>query len=150
MRGVEKHQLKSPEFRVHAELIRSMTKKYRVTYIAIDCTGIGHGVYQLVKEFFPAAVGLNYSPDLKNNLVLKAQDLIRSKRFQFDAGWSDLAAAFMAIKKTLTESQRQVTFTAARSEEGGHADLAWAFMHAMHKEPLAVGQQQSKNILEFY
>lgn len=150
MRGVEKHQLKSPDFRVHAELIRSMTKKYRVTYIAIDCTGIGHGVYQLVKEFFPAAVGLNYSPDLKNNLVLKAQDLIRSKRFQFDAGWTDLAAAFMAIKKTLTESQRQVTFTAARSEEGGHADLAWAFMHAMHKEPLAVGQQQSKNILEFY
>ena len=150
MRGVEKHQLKSPDFRVHAELIRSMTKKYRVTYIAIDCTGIGNGVYQLVKEFFPAAVGLNYSPDLKNNLVLKAQDLIRSKRFQFDAGWSDLAAAFMSIKKTLTESQRQVTFTAARSEEGGHADLAWAFMHAMHKEPLAVGQQQSKNILEFY
>ena len=150
MRGVEKHQLKSPDFRVHAELIRSMTKKYRVTYIAIDCTGIGNGVYQLVKEFFPAAVGLNYSPDLKNNLVLKAQDLIRSKRFQFDAGWTDLAAAFMAIKKTLTESQRQVTFTAARSEEGGHADLAWAFMHAMHKEPLAVGQQQSKNILEFY
>ena len=150
MRGVEKHQLKSPDFRVHAELIRSMTKKYRVTYIAIDCTGIGHGVYQLVKEFFPAAVGLNYSPDLKNNLVLKAQDLIRNKRFQFDAGWTDLAAAFMAIKKTLTESQRQVTFTAARSEEGGHADLAWAFMHAMHKEPLAVGQQQSKNILEFY
>lgn len=149
MRGVEKHQLKSPDFRVHAELIRSMTKKYRVTYIAIDCTGIGHGVYQLVKEFFPAAVGLNYSPDLKNNLVLKAQDLIRSKRFQFDAGWTDLAAAFMAIKKTLTESQRQVTFTAARSEEGGHADLAWAFMHAMHKEPLAV-EQQSKNILEFY
>jgi phage FluMu gp28-like protein len=149
MRGVEKHQLKSPDFRVHAELIRSMTKKYRVTYIAIDCTGIGNGVYQLVKEFFPAAVGLNYSPDLKNNLVLKAQDLIRSKRFQFDAGWTDLAAAFMAIKKTLTESQRQVTFTAARSEEGGHADLAWAFMHAMHKEPLAV-EQQSKNILEFY
>lgn len=150
MRGIEKHQLKSPDFRVHAELIRSMIEKYRVTYIAIDVTGIGHGVYQLVKEFFPAVVALNYSPDLKNNLVLKAQDLIRSKRFQFDAGWSDLAAAFMSIKKTLTESQRQVTFTAARSEEGGHADLAWAFMHAMHKEPLAVGQQQSKNILEFY
>ena len=126
-----------------------MTKKYRVTYIAIDVTGIGHGVHQLVKEFFPSVVGLNYSPDLKNNLVLKAQDLIRSKRFQFDAGWTDLAAAFMAIKKTLTESKRKVTFTAARSEEGGHADLAWAFMHAMHKEPLAV-EQQSKNILEFY
>jgi uncharacterized protein YjcR len=150
LRGIEKHQLKSPDFRVHAELIRSMMQKYRVTYIAIDCTGIGNGVYQLVKEFFPAVVGLNYSPDLKNNLVLKAQDIIRSKRFQFDAGWTDVASAFMAIKKTLTDSQRQVTFKSARSEEGGHADLAWAFMHAMHKEPLAVGSQHSKNILEFY
>ena len=149
-RAIEKHQLKSPDFRVHAELIRSMCQKYNVTYIAIDVTGIGHGVHQLIKEFFPAVVALNYSPDLKNELVLKAQDLIRSKRFQFDAGWTDLASAFMAIKKTLTDSQRQVTYKAARSDEGGHADLAWAFMHAMHKEPLATGSQHSKNILEFY
>ena len=149
-RAIEKHQLKSPDFRVHAELIRSMCQKYNVTYIAIDVTGIGHGVHQLIKEFFPAVVALNYSPDLKNELVLKAQDLIRSKRFQFDAGWTDLASAFMAIKKTLTDSQRQVTYKAARSDECGHADLAWAFMHAMHKEPLATGSQHSKNILEFY
>lgn len=149
-RAIEKHQLKSPDFRVHAELIRSMCQKYNVTYIAIDVTGIGHGVHQLIKDFFPAVVALNYSPDLKNELVLKAQDLIRSKRFQFDAGWTDLASAFMAIKKTLTDSQRQVTYKAARSDEGGHADLAWAFMHAMHKEPLATGSQHSKNILEFY
>ena len=127
-----------------------MLQKYHVTYIAIDCTGIGYGVYNLVKEFFPAVVGLNYSPDLKNQLVLKALDLIRSKRFQFDAGWTDVAAAFMAIKKTMTDSQRHVTYKAARSEEGGHADLAWAFMHAMHKEPIAVGSQNSKSILEFY
>lgn len=149
-RGIERHQLKSPDFRVHAELIQSMCKKYNVTYIAIDVTGIGHGVHQLIKEFFPAVVALNYSPDLKNELVLKAQDLIRSKRFQFDGGWSDVASAFMAIKKTLTDSQRQVTYKASRSEEGGHADLAWAFMHAMHKEPLAINSQNSKNILEFY
>lgn len=149
-RAIEKHQLKSPDFRVHAELIRSICQKYNVTYIAIDVTGIGHGVHQLIKEFFPAVVALNYSPDLKNELVLKAQDLIRSKRFQFDAGWSDLASAFMAIKKTLTTNQRQITYKAARSEEGGHADLAWAFMHAMHKEPLAVNSQNSKSILEFF
>lgn len=150
LRAIEKHQLKSPDFRVHAELIRSMLQKYRVTYIAIDCTGIGHGVYNLVKEFYPAVVGLNYSPALKNELVLKAQDIIRGRRFQFDAGWTDVATAFMAIKKTMTESQRQITYKAARSEEGGHADLAWAFMHAMHKEPIAIGSQDSKRIMEFY
>lgn len=150
LRAIEKHQLKNPDFRVHAELIRSMLQKYRVTYIAIDCTGIGYGVYNLVKEFYPSVVGLNYSPALKNELVIKAQDIIRGRRFQFDAGWTDVAAAFMAIKKTMTESQRHVTYKAARSEEGGHADLAWAFMHAMHKEPIAVGSQNSKSILEFY
>ncbi|MDO9177421.1 MAG: terminase ATPase subunit family protein [Agitococcus sp.] len=150
MRGIEKHQFKGSDFKDQAEFIRAMTKKYRVTYIAIDVTGIGEGVYQLVKEFFPAVVALRYSPDMKNQLILKAQDLIRSKRFQFDAGWTDVAAAFMAIKKTLTESQRQVTFTASRSEEGGHADLAWAAMHAMHKEPLAISGQHSKNIVEIY
>lgn len=150
IRAVEKHQFKGADFRAQAEYIENMTKKYRVTHIGIDVTGIGYGVYENVKAFFPTAVPFHYSPDLKNQLVLKAQDVIRSRRFQFDSGWTDLASAFTAIKRTLTDSQRQVTFKASRSEETGHADLAWATMHALHKEPLAIPSQHGRSIVEFY
>ena len=57
----------------------------------------------------------------------------------FDGGWTDLAQSFMAIRKTVTESGRQVTFKADRSDDVSHADLAWAAMHALSHEPLAVG-----------
>ncbi|MBF3543502.1 hypothetical protein ISG10_38300, partial [Burkholderia pseudomallei] len=40
----------------------------RREYIAIDTTGMGQGVYQLVRKFFPAAVALNYSPEVKTRL----------------------------------------------------------------------------------
>ncbi len=34
---------------------------------------------------------------------------------EYDAGWTDLSQSLMSIKKTLTASQRQMTFTAGRS-----------------------------------
>ncbi len=36
----------------------------------------------------------------------------------------------------MTGSGRQFTFEATRSEEVGHADLAWACMHVFANEPL--------------
>lgn len=36
-----------------------MTERYNVTYIGIDAIGLGEGIYQLVKQFYPAAVPLN-------------------------------------------------------------------------------------------
>lgn len=56
-------------------------------------------------------------------LVLKAMDVVHQGRFEFDAGWTDVAQSFMAIKKTMTGSGRQFTFEATRSEEVGHATL---------------------------
>lgn len=150
MRAVEKHQFKGGDFKAQAEVLRKITQRYRVTYMCIDTTGLGVAVYQNVKPFFPKAVALNYSVESKTLLVLKAQDVIRSRRFQFDSGWTDMAAAFMAIRKTLTDTQRQVTYKADRSEDTGHADLAWAAMNAMHKEPLAVGNHNSKSFMEIF
>ena len=69
-------------------------------------------------------------------LVMKAMDVIRNARLQFDAGWTDLAASLMAIRKTMTPSGRQMTFMAGRTDDTGHADLAWALFHALHNEPL--------------
>lgn len=135
-RILERQQFKGMDFDEQAEWIRKMTERYNVTFIGIDVTGIGQGVFQLVKQFFPNAKAFSYSPEVKTRLVLKALDVISKGRMEFDAGWTDVAASFMAIKKTTTPSGRQVTFEAGRSEDVSHADLAWATMHALANEPL--------------
>lgn len=135
-RVIEKHQWTGMDFAAQAEAIRKMTERYNVTYIGIDATGLGEGVYQLVKQFYPAVVAFKYSIEVKQRLILKMQDVIRRQRLEFDAGWTDLAQSFMAIRKTLTVSQRYVTYVADRNDEVSHADIAWATMHAIYNEPL--------------
>ena len=81
----------------------------------------------------------DYSVASKTALVIKAQSIFRAQRIEFDAGWSDLMAALMAIRPTLTASQKGVTYTARRNGEIGHADLAWALLHALSNEPLDAG-----------
>jgi hypothetical protein len=136
------------DFEAQASRIELITQSYNVTYIGIDVTGIGQGVFQLVKQFFPAATAFSYSPDVKVRLVLKAKDVITKGRLEFDAGWTDVAQSFMAIRKTTTASGRQVTFEAGRSEEISHADLAWACMHALANEPLEGQTGRNTNIME--
>lgn len=135
-RVLDRVQFRGLDFAEQAERIRKVCDSYNVTYIGIDVTGIGQGVYQLVRQFFPGATSFQYSPEVKTRLVLKALDVIRKGRLEFDAGATDLAAAFMAIRKTTTASGRQVTFEAGRAKDISHADLAWACMHAMANEPL--------------
>ncbi|MNV27873.1 Terminase-like family protein [compost metagenome] len=94
-------------------------------------------MHQIVKKFFPQVKGYQYSIEVKQRLVLKAQQVIHKGRLEFDAGWTDIAAAFMAIKRVLTASGRNVTYDSGRSEVTGHADLAWATMHALDNETLA-------------
>lgn len=135
-RVLEKMRFKGLDFAAQAEAIRKITKRYCVTFIGIDTSGLGQAVYQLVRVFYPAAVGFNYSIDVKARLVYKAYDVISKGRLEFDASHTDLAQSFMAIKQTTTESGKYITFKAGRSEEISHADLAWATMHALSKEPL--------------
>lgn len=148
-RVLDRVQFKGMDFEEQAKRIEKVTKAYNVTYIGIDTTGIGQGVFQLVKQFFPAARSFNYSPEVKVRLVLKAKDVIVKGRLEFDAGWSDLAASFMAIRKTTTASGRQFTFEAGRSKETSHADLAWACMHALANEPLEGSTSRNSSIMEF-
>ncbi|UCV02282.1 terminase ATPase subunit family protein [Dechloromonas denitrificans] len=135
-RVLDRVQFKGMDYEEQAARIKAVTECYNVTYIGIDMTGLGSAVYQLVKQFFPGVTGFNYSPEVKTRLVLKAMDVINKGRLEFDAGWTDLAASFMAIKKTTTQSGRQLTFDAGRSELTSHSDLAWACMHALSNEPL--------------
>ena len=134
-RVLEKLQLKG-DFEVQAEAIRAMTRKYRVTHIAIDKSGVGAAVFQLVRNFFPAVTGIDYSLQTKTAMVLKMKSVIARRRIEWDAGWTDLAQAFLSIRAELTKAQTQITYVASRSEATGHADLAWALMHAVFNEPL--------------
>lgn len=133
-----------------AERIRKFTEIYNVGYIGIDRTGIGDLVYELVQNFFPGVVGFRYTPEVKTRLVLKAMDVVGKGRLEFDAGWTDMAAAFMAIKKTTTASGNAMTFEAGRSETTSHADLAWATMHALAREPLEGMSASNQSSMEIF
>ncbi|WP_250901626.1 MULTISPECIES: hypothetical protein [unclassified Dyella] len=124
------------DFDAQAGNIRALCDRYRVADIAIDITGMGAGVYQLVKQFFPMARAIQYSPETKGQMVMKTQDVMNKGRLEFDAGWTDLAAAFMAIRKTMTASGRHMTYDASRSADVGHTGFAWSVMHSLIYEPL--------------
>ncbi|HIH2617657.1 TPA: terminase large subunit domain-containing protein [Burkholderia cenocepacia] len=148
-RVLERHRWKGIDFETQAEKIRELTQRYNVTYIAIDTTGIGHGVHQLVRQFFPRVVPIQYSPEVKNRLVLKGMSVIGKKRLEFDAGMTDLAQSFLSIRRAMTPSGTKMTYTAARNEEIGHADLAWACLHALDNEPLE-GASRARSTVEIY
>lgn len=149
-RILERHQWRGMDFRAQAEAIKQLTERYNVEYIGIDSTGIGHGVYQSVVEFFPQAREFVYNPAMKNALVLKAWDVINSGRLEFDAGDTDVIQSFMAIRRSTTASGNRPTYEASRSEDANHADLAWATMHALFNEPITGDSTQQHNIVELY
>ena len=150
-RVLEHHQWRGMDFAAQAKSIEDLTKKYHTDYIGIDSTGLGQGVFQNVRQFFPAAREIKYSPEIKTAMVLKAKDTITSGRLEYDTGSTDITQSFMAIRKTMTASGNRSTYEASRSEEASHADVAWAIMHALLNEPLTAGSgNDSPNILEFY
>nr|WP_316865117.1 terminase ATPase subunit family protein [Ralstonia mannitolilytica] len=148
-RVLEKHQFSGIDYEEQASAILRVCERYNVTHIGIDKTGIGDAVFKIVTRVRPDAKGYNYSPEVKTGLVLKAYDVISKGRLEFDAGWTDLAASFMAIKKTVTATGGRVTYQAGRSEDISHADLAWATMHALSNEPIEGVTATNTSILEF-
>jgi uncharacterized protein YjcR len=145
-RVLEKIIMHKQNWAHQAEVIKALTKKYNVEYIGIDSTGPGNGVYERVKEFFPAATEINYTQEMKTKLVLKAQEIIGQNRLEYNEKHTDIAIAFLAIRRTNTGSS--ITFVAARDLGIGHADVAWAIMHALIKEGLKItGTNKSTYIL---
>lgn len=148
-RVLEKHQFTGIDYEEQAAAILRVCERYNVTHIGIDKTGIGDAVYKIVTKVRPDAKGYSYSVEVKTALVLKAYDVISKGRLEFDAGWVDLAAAFMAIKKTVTATGGRVTYQAGRSEDISHADLAWATMHALSNEPIEGVSTTNTSFMEF-
>ena len=140
-RILEKHSWRGQSFKFQAEQVKKLTERFNVQHIGIDTTGIGYGVFDLVRDFYPRATSIHYSLETKNALVLKAQDTIQGSRIEWDAGWNDIAQAFLTIKRGTTNSG-QVTYSASRTDASGHADIAWAIMHALAHEPLNTNKQR--------
>lgn len=145
-RILEKHRLNGRDFAGQADFIRDVCRRYHVTDIAIDTTGHGLAVWELVSRWFPAARRIEYSVSSKTALVIKGQNVFRAGRIEFDAGWTDVMQAFMAIRPALTGSQRGVTYIARRDGQVGHADVAWAILNALSNEPLDAGTEDGAGV----
>ncbi|STQ74592.1 terminase large subunit domain-containing protein [Grimontia hollisae] len=142
-RVLEKHYWKGLNFQYQASQIDEAFHRYHVTYIGIDTTGVGYGVWDLVSAAHPReAVAIHYSNENKNRLVLKMIDVIDAGRLQYDAEHKDIAMAFMAIKRVASNSGNMMTFKAERSDTTGHADAFWAIAHALINEPLNTADAQ--------
>lgn len=147
-RILERHQFKGADFDDQAKFIQKTCNRFKVDFIGIDVSGLGIGVYQLVKQFRPDAVAYSYNVELKTRMVLKAMDVIGKGRLEWDAGYTDIPASFMAIRKAMTPSGRQATYQASRSEDASHADIAWATMHALLNEPLEGATAANSGFME--
>lgn len=71
-------------------------------------------MFQEVKKFYPMVQGLDYNADLKNEMVLKTQNLIQKRRLKFDSGDNDIVTSFMTVKKRITGTERLLMFLTVR------------------------------------
>lgn len=150
-RLLEYQTFKGGDFQEQANAILAMCERYNVTRLAIDNTGLGVGVSEIVVKSRPDATLLTYSAELKSKMVLKGLDVIGKGRFEFDTMHAvEVGSSFMAIKKQLTNSQRQITYVADRSEEASHADLAWACLQVLINEPFDGRMEEQTGTIEFY
>ena len=130
------------DYEAQANRIKSFCDDYNVTRIVIDKTGMGSGVFQEVKKFYPMAIGLDYNADLKNEMVLKTQNLIQKRRLKFDG--NEIITSFMTVKKRITGTGK-ITYVSDRSEDASHGDLSWAIMNCILNVPYGLNGDVSSN-----
>jgi hypothetical protein len=82
-RILERHQLRGLDFEQQAEFIRAVLARYTCTYLGIDAKGVGSGVYQLLAKpgAMPgcAVARIEYSLELKAQMIMKAQNVVRAR-----------------------------------------------------------------------
>jgi uncharacterized protein YjcR len=136
-RVLEKHYWRGLNFAHHVSEIQKIYAKYRVTYIGVDTTGIGAGVFDSISTLYPReATAIHYSVGSKTRLVLKMIDVIEGGRIEWDASHKDIAMSCLSIRRISTDSGGAITFKASRDNTIGHADVFFAISHAVINEPL--------------
>lgn len=142
---IEAFEYRGFHWSYQAEQIQNLTYRYNVQHIGIDCSGIGSGVAEMVKAFFPRTMLINYTQQSKQTLVLKVMDLVSTGRLKWPATFETIAPSFLAIKRKQT-GHGTMTFAADRTEETGHADDFFAIAHAVAYEGLNAMMQRSSTI----
>jgi uncharacterized protein YjcR len=144
-RILEVKQFKGQTAQEQALYIKKVCGRYNVSFIGIDNTGNGISVSEHVSKFFPALTRLNYNPELKIRMGLRAKELFQKRRLHFDAGLTTVAKAFLSIKKALTSGGGNKTLITSRSAENGHGDMAWAIMNGLERAPIVDITDQSQH-----
>ena len=137
-RVLHKQTFHGMDYETQASRIKQFCDDYNVSRIVIDKTGMGSGVFQEVKKFYPTVQGLDYNADLKNEMVLKTQNLIQKRRLKFDSGDNDIVTSFMTVKKRITGTGK-ITYVSDRSEDASHGDISWAVMNCILNVPYGLG-----------
>jgi uncharacterized protein YjcR len=145
-RLIEKLRLSGVSYQGQADELRALCDKYNVTEIAMDVSGIGGPVSELVEVFFPRVTLIPYSINTKSHMTYKAREVIGAGRLQFDGLWDDVVHAFLMVKRSVTKNSQQPTFTAVRTKETSHADLAMAIMQLLSLEGINIHQDVTPTI----
>lgn len=114
--------------------IKKVCNRYNVAFIGIDNTGNGIAVAEHVAHFYPALSRLNYNPDLKTRMGLRARELLQKHKLQFEG--QHIAKSFLSVKKAMTKGGGHQTLVTSRSTENGHGDIAWAVMNGLECAPI--------------
>ncbi len=144
-RVIEEFEWRGFHWSWQAEQVQALLGRYNVQHIGVDCSGIGSGVGEMIKAFYPNVMLINYTQQSKQNLVLKVMDLISTSRLKWTANFETIAPSFMAIKRKQT-GHGTMTFAAERTEETGHADSFFAIAHAVACEGLNASMQRTSTI----
>lgn len=145
-RLIEKLRLSGVSYQGQANELRALCDKYNVAEIAMDVSGIGGPVSELVEVFFPRVLLIQYSINTKSHMVYKAREVIGAGRLQFDGMWDDVVHAFLMVKRSTTKNSHQPTFTATRTKENSHADVAMAIMHILSLEGINIHEDVTPTI----
>lgn len=137
------HSFHGQNVQRQASQIKELVDTHTVRHLGIDTTGIGSGVFDLVRDYYPLATPIHYSPAMKNTLVIKMLDLIANGRFKYLSSQHEITRAFMMITQT-TSPSGQIVYASSRSPNAGHADVAWAIAHACLAEEINVNRKQTK------
>lgn len=140
-RILEVQQFRNLSPQEQALAIKKVCGRYNVTFMGIDNTGNGLAVAEHTVLFYPALTRLNYNPDLKIRMGLRAKELFQKRKLQYEG--QTVPKSFMAVKKTMTKSGGHLTLSTNRTLENGHGDVAWAVMNALEGAPIIYIPDQS-------
>lgn len=149
-RVLARYQWHGLSYKYQAEQIRELFTKYNFSYIGIDASGVGYGVYEMVKEFARReATPIVYNPESKTALVLKVHDLVEHGKLEWSEEEKDIPASFLMIRHTTTSSGNTMTFTAERTSKLQHADVFFAIANAINRKELNDNKKKCKRNWHF-